>query len=117
MLTKQAPTTGESESNSAVVLSWRPVDGVAMYGVCIVRTPANTCDNGWWPVFASSVQVHGLFPGTYSWQVVAITAQGTVQADNGAWWSFDVAGVLRHRPVPAGGGGGTPAKAKPRGGR
>ncbi len=98
------------------MLSWRPVDGATTYAVCVTRSTTNACESGWWPVFDSSVQVHGLYPGTYYWQVLAITSQGTVQADSGAWWSFDVAGVLRHRPQPTGGGG-TTAKAKPRGGK
>ncbi len=95
---KQTPTGGAANSNSAMVLSWTPVADAGMYGLCVQRTADSTCETGWWPVRSASAQLHGLFPGVYYWQVVALTGSGQVMADGGAWSSFTVAGSVRTRP-------------------
>ncbi len=95
---KFPPSDGGSSSNSTVVLSWTPVSG-AVYAVCVQRTNASGCENGWWPVRSSSIQVYGLYPGTYYWQVLALTGGQRIAANGGNWDAFSVTGPSRPRPA------------------
>ncbi len=99
----------ESGSNSAAVLAWTPLPD-AVYAVCVQRDNTGRCEGGWWPVEGVSLRVAGLSPGTYYWQVMALTPSGNVGADGGGWSAFTIGGP--GRPVE-----GTPTgTAKPRGG-
>ncbi len=90
-------TAGGNGSNSSVILTWTAMAN-AYYGVCVQRTNAGSCETGWWPVQAPAVQVNGLFPGTYYWQVVAITPSGRIDANGGAWSAFTIAAPARSEP-------------------
>ena len=83
----------------------------AIYALCVQRVSSSTCESGWWPVRATSIEVHGLYPGTYYWQVLAVTGRSTnVAANDGEWAAFTIGATGRNRP-----GGSQPvAPARPR---
>ena len=89
---KLTPANGAVGLGSTVTLQWSAVAD-AGYLVCWDTTNNNTCDGAWWPNGGGNGRVlAGLPPGTYYWQARAQRSSGTVDADNGTWWSFTVGG-------------------------
>ena len=87
---KLTPANGAVGLGSTVMLQWSVVAD-AGYWVCWDTTNNNTCDSAWWPNGGGAGRVlTGLAPGTYYWQIRAQRLSGTVDADNGTWWSFTV---------------------------
>jgi hypothetical protein len=87
---KLAPGNGAVDLGSTVTLQWSAVAD-AGYWVCWDTTNNNTCDGAWWPNGGGAGRVlTGLPPGTYYWQIRAQRSSGTVDADNGTWWTFTV---------------------------
>jgi hypothetical protein len=77
-----------------LTLQWSPSAGASEYYFCVDTTshPVNdaSCGGIGWVLNTSAESNHlGLsYNTTYYWQVYAKNGQGTLQADNGAWWSF-----------------------------
>jgi hypothetical protein len=90
---KTAPEDGAADiPASASVLSWEPSNGATSYEYCLDTTPGSSCDASWINVGTlTSIPLGSLNYGAhYYWQVRAVNADGSTEADGGAWWSFTV---------------------------
>jgi hypothetical protein len=79
-------------------LAWAASAGAESYEYCYDTTDNGACDGSWTSAGTSvSAALGGLANSTvYFWQVRAVNAGGTTDADGGTWWSFTT--------VPAGPG-------------
>ncbi|MEW5870868.1 MAG: pre-peptidase C-terminal domain-containing protein [Chloroflexota bacterium] len=83
-------------ANSATIqtvtpeLFWESTSWATGYLYCYDTTNNSTCDSLWFSAGTStSANISGLvYNTTYYWQVRALNAAGTVEANNGTWWSF-----------------------------
>ena len=87
---KSSPATGSSVTTASATLGWAASVGATSYQYCIDSTSNSVCDTTWTNAgSATSATVANLQIGTtYSWQVRAVNANGTVDANGGSWWSF-----------------------------
>jgi hypothetical protein len=90
MFGKSGPTNGATNQNTALTLQWTPSTDATEYQYCLDTTDNNACDTNWISRGTNlGVDLSGLAENTtYYWQVRASNAQGTTDADNGAWWWF-----------------------------
>jgi hypothetical protein len=73
----------------SLVLTWSVSHLATSYQYCYDTVNNNTCDSSWVGVSGLSTTVNGLaYDTTYYWQVNAVNASGSVQADYGTWFSF-----------------------------
>lgn len=93
--TKLSPTNASPDKMPVnLTLQWSPSAGASEYYYCVDTTshPVNDagCGGIGWVLNTSAESNHlGLsYNTTYYWQVYAKNGQGTLQSDNGAWWSF-----------------------------
>jgi len=88
---KSSPSTGAVAQPLALTLSWQAISTAASYQYCYSSAPG-PCSK-WNSVGGNtSVVLSGLAPNyTYYWQVRAINADGSVDADDFVWWSFTTA--------------------------
>jgi serine protease len=86
---KSSPASGATNQPTSVTLSWGASTGASTYAYCI---GAGACGS-WIPVASgTSVAVTGLSASTtYTWQVRAGNAAGSVDANGGAAWTFTTA--------------------------
>jgi hypothetical protein len=86
---KTFPTNGATDRPVAFGLRWQASSGATSYEYCHDTVNNNTCDTSWLDAGTSTVVgVSGLIRGaTYFWQVRARDSVGTIEADNGTWWS------------------------------
>jgi hypothetical protein len=95
---KSSPEDGTPGVDPKATLMWEGMDGAISYQYCL-NTKA-TCSK--WITVSSDVNikeitVKGLkYTTTYFWQVRAVTATGTIEADDGTWWFF----TTRDRKAP-----------------
>lgn len=90
---KTSPSTGATGQVTTPLLSWTASTEATSYSYCIDTTNNNACDGSWIPSPTTSASLSGLaLSATYYWQVRAINAQGTTDADSGSWSSFTVSG-------------------------
>jgi hypothetical protein len=91
---KTSPANGATGQSNTLALGWAASSNAASYEYCIDTTNNSSCDSSWVSTnAATSANLSGLLLGTtYYWQVHAINAQGTKDADSGAWSTFAVAG-------------------------
>ena len=87
---KTAPANGVTGLAGSLTLTWGTSANAASYEVCVDATNDNACGSSWQSTNAASYGLSGLAPGTYYWQVRALNATGTAEADGGAWWPFSV---------------------------
>ncbi len=89
---KTSPTNGIGGRATTQALSWSASSNATSYEYCIDTTPGTTCDSvaGWVSTGTSrSVTPSGMLRGTtYYWQVRAVNAFGSTDANSGTWWSF-----------------------------
>lgn len=87
---KSAPANGASVQPTTPTLTWAASSGAARYEYCYDTTSNGSCDGTWTSVgTATSAALSGLSAATtYSWQVRAVNATGTTNANSGTWWSF-----------------------------
>jgi len=85
---KTAPADSATGQPLSPTLSWNTSNGATSYEYCYSSAPG-PCTK-WNPVGSdTSVTLSGLAPNyTYYWQVRAVNAGGTTEADAGTWWSF-----------------------------
>ena len=89
---KLGPQHGQTGLGSNLTLQWAGLPDSG-YWVCWDTTDNSSCDGMWWPNGASTAKpVVDLPPGTYYWQVKAMTPSGEAIADGGTWWRFTVHG-------------------------
>ena len=93
---KSSPANASFGQPGNPVLSWQTSSGAASYEYCIDTSSNNTCNTSWISTGTStSVPLSSLASGTHSWQVHAINAAGTTEANSGTWWSFTVGQARR----------------------
>ncbi len=75
-------------------LRWGASSSATSYEYCFDTSNNNTCNTGWTNVGNSLVAtISGLDENrTYYWQVRAINAVGSTEANAGAWWNFETTG-------------------------
>ena len=85
---KSGPINDVQDLSLNPTISWIPSGDATSYEYCYSST-AGPCTQ-WHSVGANtSVSLSGLAPNyTYYWQVRAVNAGGSVEADDGTWWSF-----------------------------
>ena len=87
---KASPANGAKDRSTSFTFSWNASTGAARYEICYDRTNDAACSGSWVSTGTTrSFAVSGLVRGaTYYWQVRAVNAGGTTQANAGTWWSF-----------------------------
>ncbi len=87
---KTSPSNGATKRQTSLTLSWGASSGAVSYEYCRDTTNGNTCASAWTSVgAANSVAISGLSRGTtYYWQVRAVNATGTTEANADVWWRF-----------------------------
>lgn len=76
---------------SSLVLQWGASANATGYQYCLYTGTTNPCGTlNWTPVGnITQATVYNLQPNaTYQWQVRAVNGTGTLNADNGSWWTF-----------------------------
>ena len=86
---KVSPSDGATGQSSSLTLSWAPSSGADTYEYCLDTSNNATCDT-WVSVGdETTAALSGLAVATtYHWQVRAVNADGTTEADGETWWSF-----------------------------
>ncbi len=70
-------------------LAWTASSGATQYQYCVDTVNNGVCDTAWVSTGTSTYAFVSFSSNTsYSWQVRAISASGTVYANNGTWWTF-----------------------------
>lgn len=88
---KSAPANSGSVTTASTTLSWAASVGATSYTYCLDRVSGTTCDSSWVNVgTATSVAVATTQAGASYWQVRAVNATGTTEANSGTWWTFTV---------------------------
>ena len=88
---KSSPSNGATgRSRSSLTLSWGSSSGATSYQVCLDRVANGVCDTSWVSVGTATKWTTSnlLATTTYSWQVRALNAGGTTNANAGTWWAF-----------------------------
>jgi hypothetical protein len=87
--TKTGPADG-SGATASPTISWEAGSGADGYEYCYDTIDNGACDSSWVSAGSStSAGLSGLSnTKTYYWQVRAVNAAGSTEADGGAWWSF-----------------------------
>jgi hypothetical protein len=72
-------------------LRWGASSGATSYEYCVDTTNDNVCDGSWVNVGnVVSYRLPSQLPRgvTHYWQVRAVNANGTTDANGGTWWQF-----------------------------
>ena len=88
---KSAPVNGATSLSTASTLTWLASTNASSYEYCLDTSNDNACDGGAWVNVGNtlSVDLNGLIANTtYYWQVHALNAGGSTQANTGIWWNF-----------------------------
>ena len=93
---KVSPAEGSTGVGLSTTLSWNSSPAAAYYQYCYDIIDDNKCNRAWSsPVTATSAQITNLGANTeYYWQVRAVSAHNTMDADNQAWGSFTTTSAL-----------------------
>ena len=89
---KSSPAQATSGTPGVVALSWSAAPNASRYEYCLDSTVNGSCDGAWVSAPAATRAFVGPLTAlvTYEWQVRAVSAGGTTEADGG-WWTFTVA--------------------------
>ncbi len=87
---KSSPSNGSTGVAVNTTLRWGNSNGATRYEICIDTTNNSSCDGTWTTVgSARQATISGMARRTsYYWQVRAINANGTTNANNSVWWRF-----------------------------
>jgi hypothetical protein len=87
---KSAPVNGTTDQPLNPTLSWDASTAATSYEYCYYTTDITNCDEPWiLTTTNTSIGLSGLAPNTtYHWQVRAVNAGGTTNANSGTWWTF-----------------------------
>ncbi len=88
---KIAPTRGATNAPRIVTVSWAPSARAAFYEVCIDTSDNGRCDGRWNRLSGTRAAFLTRSGTTYAWQVRAVAAGGTTEANSGTWWTFTTA--------------------------
>ena len=101
---KISPANGAPAEPTSETLTWGASATATSYQYCVDTTNNSSCDGTWTSVPATTASLTGLTAGTtYYWQVQAVNASGTTDADGGTWWSFtpsDTPATVTASPTP-----------------
>ena len=88
---KNTPANGAGGQPVNPTLSWGTSSNATSYTYCLDKDTNSTCESSWHPVGANTSKVvDSLDPSSsYSWQVRASNATGSVDANSGIWWKFN----------------------------
>jgi len=90
---KTSPANGASAQKLTPTLSWGASSGATSYEACLDTVNNGVCD-GTWTSLGTSRSATGsnlTAKTTYYWQVRAVGAGGTTNANASTWWSFTTA--------------------------
>jgi hypothetical protein len=87
---KTAPADNATNQALSLTLSWESSERAEEYRYCVDTVENTVCDTSWISTgIDTTVNVSGLSPSTgYFWQIRAINAAGSIQANTNTWWSF-----------------------------
>jgi serine protease len=88
---KTRPTNGQTGVGRRPTLRWGASSGATSYEYCVDTTNDNVCDGSWVNVGnVVSYRLPSQLPRgvTHYWQVRAVNANGTTDANGGTWWQF-----------------------------
>ena len=86
------PPDTSVERPLSFTLSWGSATYASSYQYCYDTVDDDICAVSWTPTGSTSATIGGLVYGeTYYWQVQAVNASGTTDANGGTWWSFSTA--------------------------
>ena len=93
---KSTPASGAAGFPTNVMLTWAASSDATAYEYCVDTSNDDSCDGLWTSAGgALSVTPPGLGAASlYFWQVRAINAHGSTEANSDTWWSFATAGFL-----------------------
>jgi hypothetical protein len=89
--TKTSPTDGATGQPISPTLVWSDSAAATNYQYCYDQSDDGSCDTGW---LTTTGSITGVVLGilasntTYYWQVRAINAISSTEADDGSWYSF-----------------------------
>jgi hypothetical protein len=86
-------------------LTWQPSTAATSYEYCIDTTAGTTCDTSWVSTgMQTTVALSALnFATTYYWQVRAVNAAGTTEANSGTWWNVTTFSAAFNKSQPLNG--------------
>jgi hypothetical protein len=87
---KMTPTIEATGQSTNPTLTWANSSWAISYEYCYDTTNNNSCNGSWVSTgINTNAALSGLSLGTtYYWQVRALNAAGTIEADSGTWWKF-----------------------------
>jgi uncharacterized protein YcfL len=92
---KTSPTNGSAGVGLSTTLSWDSSTNATSYQYCYDPINDNQCNSIWNSVPTTSVDISNLGTNTtYYWQVRALNAAGTTEADASNWRSFTTTSTL-----------------------
>jgi bacillolysin len=93
---KTSPGNGDTGVGLSTTLSWGSSSSADYYQYCYDIIRDNQCNRTWsGPLTATSAVISNLGTNTtYYWQVRAVNAQGTTDANNHTWGSFTTTSTL-----------------------
>ena len=93
---RSSPSEGSTGIGLSTTLSWDSSPSAVYYQYCYDLVNDNQCNRTWSsPLTGTSAQVTNLGANTkYYWQVRAVNALGTTDANNQAWGSFTTTSTL-----------------------
>jgi hypothetical protein len=88
---KTAPANNALKQSTNPTLKWGASVGATSYEYCYDTINNNTCDTSWGNTTLTSAAPSNLNNNTtYYWQVRAVNASGTIEANASVWWNFKV---------------------------
>jgi hypothetical protein len=87
---KTSPKNNAKNLATTPAISWAASSGASSYEYCVDTTNDNACSGTWIGTGTTrQAALSGLARNTsYYWQVRAVNASGTTQANGGTWWKF-----------------------------
>jgi hypothetical protein len=85
---KIAPESSPIQNPTSMTFSWEAGAGASSFEWCVDTLDNDVCDDQWRPTSLNAATLSLANGATYYWQVRAMNAGGTTEADAGIWWSF-----------------------------
>ena len=86
---KTSPSNAQNKVRRPVTITWGASSGATSYQYCVDTTNDNVCAaNNWVSRTTTNASLSLNGSTTYYWQVRALNAGGTTNANAGTWWRF-----------------------------
>jgi hypothetical protein len=91
-LSKSSPVNQATGQITTPTLTWKASSGATRYEYCYDTVNNDACDDSWRDADTSlSAALSSLSDGvSYYWQVRAVYGAATTEANDGAWWAFQI---------------------------